>query len=744
MKSFFTILVTILFISITSAESRIIDNIKVNGNKRISKTTIVEILNFKKGINIETDDLNNYQKKLLESNFFKTAELKFQNNLILINVNENPLINFFYIEGEANKERLDKIYESIQLGPNKIFSENLLNQDISFIKKILKFGGYYNATLEANVSLLDNNTVNILLKINRNEKFFIKDIFFIGNENFKSSTLKDVIGSSEHGWWKFLSSSSLLNEDLINYDKNRLKNFYLNQGFYDVGILATDINIISNNKATITFSIDEGKKYYFSDLEILDTEKNLNDKTLQYINDISKKRLNSLYTKKKIQQLNDDIFRILNLNKIEFVKYDLITKKEKEKIFTTIEFKKSERQFVDTIVVKGNNLTDENVIRRELTFSEGDSFSNYKINKSIDNLKSTGIFKDIKLDVLKKKNDKINIELEVEEQPTGTIAAGVGVGTAGSTFSTGINEKNLLGKGINVDSNVSLGTEKISGNIKTLLKDFNNSGNNFMFNVYAISSDLDNASYENKLVGVDSSIEYEVYNDLFLTTGIGINRDKIDTNSTASALYQSREGTYLTIKGFYNLEIDKRDSRYLPTKGHRVGFGQNLAVPGSDITFLENDFYSSYYYPFSKDFIFNFKSGLSTVNSLNNKDVKLSDRKYLTSKKLRGFESFGVGPKDGEDHVGGNYSAYGSFATTIPNSLPDKWGAKSLIFLDFGNVWGTDYDSSKDSDKIRSSTGLGLNWISPLGPLSFTFSQVLSSADTDQEESFAFQIGSTF
>ncbi|MEK9680338.1 MAG: BamA/TamA family outer membrane protein, partial [Pelagibacteraceae bacterium] len=126
------------------------------------------------------------------------------------------------------------------------------------------------------------------------------------------------------------------------------------------------------------------------------------------------------------------------------------------------------------------------------------------------------------------------------------------------------------------------------------------------------------------------------------------------------------------------------------------------------------------------------------------KDVKLSDRKFLGGKNLRGFEAFGVGPKDGTDHVGGNYSAYASISSTVPNLIPDKYNAKSIIFLDAGNVWGVDYDSSLDSNKIRSSVGLSLDWISPLGPLSFTLSETVSSADGDVEESFSFQIGSSF
>ena len=201
----------------------------------------------------------------------------------------------------------------------------------------------------------------------------------------------------------------------------------------------------------------------------------------------------------------------------------------------------------------------------------------------------------------------------------------------------------------------------------------------------------------------------------------------------------------MTYKTFYSVQNDKGDRVFQPTKGHRIGFGQTLGLPLSDIPYIGNSVSGSYYKPISKNFIMNLKAGANSINSLSNsKDVKLSDRKFLTNKSLRGFESFGVGPKDGSDHIGGNYSAYGSISSTFPNPFPDKWNAKSLIFLDAGNVWGVDFDDSKDKSKIRSSTGISLEWISPLGPLSFTLSETLSSANGDLEESFSFEIGSTF
>ena len=455
--------------------------------------------------------------------------------------------------------------------------------------------------------------------------------------------------------------------------------------------------------------------------------------------------MKELIQKKKIDDIRSRIYAYLNLNKIEFVNFNISEKKsENDSIYIKVSFEPSIRSYVNQINIKGNSITEEETIRRLLTFSEGDSFSKYKLDKSNDNLNSTRIFKKVELNIKNLENEKVDVNVLVEEQPTGTISAGIGVGSSGSAISSGITEKNLFGKGIIIDSNLSVGTESIKGNITTSIPDFNNTDNYLFNDIFVTSTDFDNAGYESTVIGNKVSVKYDLLEDITFKPGIGIERDSVETSSSASNLYKRLEGDYLTFQTFYNLETDKRDKRFHTTSGYRLNFGQTLALPGSDIPYIENEISGAYYHSLSNDYVLSFKSGLGSINSLSNKDVKLSDRRFLTSSTLRGFESFGVGPKDGTDHVGGNYSSYLNLASTFPNPLPDKWNANSVIFFDVGNVWGVDYDSSKDSNKIRSSTGLGLDWISPLGPLSFVFAQSLSSADGDLEENFSFQIGSSF
>ena len=745
MRFFLYKIITLTLIISSSVYADVVRQIDILGNNRISDSTIIDIINFKKSKNYSNSDLNNFQKKLFETNFFSDVKINLKNDILQIVVTENSLIEFFIIQGVVNKTREDFIYEKAQLGQNKIFSDTLLKQDIQMIQKTYNEVGYFNTTIIPEISKLANGNLNVVINVKRGEKYNIKRIFFIGDKYFKSSTLLDVVSSSEHGWWKFLSSSSTVNSDRIEFDKQLLKNFYLNEGFYDVQILSSDISFEEKNKASITYSINSGKKYKFSKFELIDNENNINKKDFDTIRKFIINELEGNFSIKKINNLRQKIYTYLNLRKIEFVKFNIFPKKLENNLITTqIIIEKTPRIFVNQIDVKGNSITEEEVIRRELVFSEGDTFSQYKLAKSEDNLKSSGIFREVKTNIRNLNDESIDIDLEVEEQPTGSIAAGVGAGSSGASISTSISEKNLFGKGININSNINLGTESIKGNIATTIPDYNNTDNELIFNLYVTSTDFENSGYESTVIGNSVAVKYDLFEDITFKPGIGIDRDSIDTNSTASNLYQSREGDYLTFQTFYNLETDKRDKRFQTTKGYRVNFGQNLALPGSDIPYIENSIFGAYYYSINQDYILSLKSGLNTINAFDNKDVKLSDRKFLSNRNLRGFENYGIGPKDGTDHVGGNYSAYSSISSTIPNPLPDKWNANSNIFLDAGNVWGVDYDSSKDSDEIRSSVGLGLDWISPLGPLSFVFAQTLSSAESDLEESFSFQIGSSF
>ncbi len=737
------LLFSFFFVNVSNSE--IIKKIEIIGNKRVTEQTILGLANLSINKDYSVEEINKIQKKLFESNFFKTIKIELNNSLIKIFVSENPIIDFYYIQGVKGKNREEFFYNNLSLGPNKIFSEYLLKKDIESIRKNYLEAGYLNVKIQPEIAEISGNALNLVFKIDEGKSFKVNRVYFIGDAYYSPSTLSDIISTSEHGWWKFMSSSSTYNEQRIEYDKTLLKDFYLNNGFYDAQITSVDTSFLKNESVDITYSINSGKKYFISNFQIIDPDKNLKKDNIDLINKILKNDLKDFYSKENIIKTKDKIDNLLKQKKIEFVGIGIAEKKVGlNKLELLFNFTKTERLFVNLINIKGNSITEESVIRNNLIFSEGDSFSSYKLSESIKKLKNTGIFANVTPKATNAGKEMVNIEIDVEEQPTGQISAGLGVGSGESSIGGELQEKNLFGKGITSNANVRIGTQKISGSVNLVIPDYKNSGNKVGGSVYALTTDYSNAGYESKVIGSSIFTEYSLYEDIYLKYGLALDLDRINTNDSASTLYKSRDGNYLTYKTFYNINNDKRNRRFRPTDGYRTGFGQSLALPGSDVTYISNSLYGSYYNQISKDYVINLKGGLDTINSLSSEDIKLSDRKFLSGRKIRGFESFGIGPKDGDDHVGGNYSAYSSIGSTFPNFFPDKWNADSIIFLDAANVWGVDYDSSKDSNKIRSSVGIGLDWTSPLGPLSFTYAETLSSADGDIKESFSFQIGSAF
>ena len=404
-----------------------------------------------------------------------------------------------------------------------------------------------------------------------------------------------------------------------------------------------------------------------------------------------------------------------------------------------------EKNLVERINITGNNITNEEVIRGELILDEGDPFVNLNLEKSIAEIKARRIFKKVNYEVLEgsKKNLKI-INIDVEEQPTGEISAGAGIGTSGGSFAFNIRENNWLGEGKSVAFDLQLDRESLAGQLSFVNPNYDFLGNSLNYSIANEKNDKPNQGYENSIISASIGTGFEQYKDTNLNLSIAASHDDLKTEDTASSSLKKQAGTFTELSGRYGISFDKRDRVFMPTEGSIINFNQELPIY-ADKPFISNTFSSSVYKSFGEDIIGASKFYISSINSIDDEDVRLSKRKNLSSKRLRGFERGRVGPVDGADHVGGNYAAALNFETNLPNLLPESSNTDVGLFLDIGNVWGVDYDSSlDDSNKIRSSTGVAASWLSPLGPMTFILSQNLSKADTDETESFTFNLGTTF
>ena len=498
--------------------------------------------------------------------------------------------------------------------------------------------------------------------------------------------------------------------------------------------------------------INSGDKYNFSNVNLKVTNKSIKEDDIFEIKNIADKFFkNKIYSSITISKFSKNLIKYLEDKK--YVNYDLnieeLKKNEKE-IEIIVQLNENKNFLINKINFFGNNITEERVIRDQMLISEGDYFDQIKLKNSIDKIKSKSIFKDVnyKLEDSGKKNYK-DINIFVKEQPTGSISAGIGYSTTGALFDSTINERNFLGKGINLNFNLKGSKEKINADINYLEPNFNNSNKDLIFSIYSTLDQYENSGFDNKRIGAKLGTRYEIYEDVSFRPSISLQYDKLEiTSNGASNLIKKRAGSYNTNSLGYNFTVDKRDSKFNTTSGFVLYFDQNLSFFFSDIPAVESSFGVSYYKELLEEkFLGSSRLRIANVQSINtNKNVKLSDRLYASTADLRGFEPRGVGPVDSGDHVGGNNLVSFSLKSTFPNPIPESLRANSYVFFDLANVWGVDYSSaiSQNSNKIRTSTGIGLDIFSPLGPLSFVYSFPITKADTDKEQKFTFNIGTSF
>ncbi len=739
------IFVILFFLKINFALAEIINDIKILGNKRVSDETIINFSEIKKGDDVTNNILNNSLKELIESNFFEDVSMKLENNILTINVIEFPIIQEIRITGIKKKQTIKDLKDQIFLKEKNPFNEILIKNDLNLLLNIFKQSGYYFTKIETKVEKNLNDTVNLIFDVNRGSRASINKIRFIGDKKFKDRKLHSVITSEEDKFWKIISNKKYLNLERVNLDKRLLKNFYREKGFYKVNITDAYSEIVGGENFILTFNIDAGKKFYFGNFDMI-FPSDFDPEKFKDLQKLFKNLKGQKYSYKSIEKILDKIENIASIENYEFINASVVENIIENDINFSIEIEETEKVYVNKINILGNNITSEEFIRDNLIVDEGDPFNKILHNKSVNKLKSRGLFKTVKSEIKdSKKQGFKDIDIIIEEKPTGEISAGAGYGTDGSTFSFGVKENNFNGKGITLETNLAISEETLKGMIKY-------SHPNFAYSDRALSTSLEstvtdkltNFGYKSSLNRASLGTRYEQYENTFFSPEISISDETLETTSSASAAYQKQEGSYFDTIFGYGLTFDKRNSYYQPSSGFYSNWVQQIPIISDDQTLL-NGYSLSAYNEVADDMIISTGIYTRAVNSLSNDDVRVSKRLFVPTSRLRGFESGKVGPKDGNDYIGGNYIATINTSSTIPYILQTQENIDLKVFLDAGNVWGVDYSSTiDDSNTIRSSAGISLELLTPVGPLSFTLSEVLTKASTDRTESFRFQLGTTF
>jgi outer membrane protein insertion porin family len=724
--------------------SEIIKKIDIIGNDRISDETILMFSNVSEDQNIDDEDINSVLKKLYESNFFKDVKVLFEEGLLQIKVIENPIIYNIEFKGIKSKSIIKTLSENIKLKERSSYIETLVAEDSNRIKSILRNDGYFFSEVSILKEDAGENKLNLIIDIQLGKKAKIKKISFIGDKKFKNMKLNNIIVSEEYKFWKFLSGKKYLNENTINLDLRLLRNFYLNNGYYNVSINSSFAKLIDNNEFELIYNIDANEKVFFGDLKlILPTD--YNNENFKNIETLFNDLKNTKYSINKINMILEEIDEVVLDEQYESVEALVDEELINDRLNLKFAVNETEKIFIERINIYGNNITSENVIRNQLLIDEGDPFNKILEAKSINNIKSLNFFKKVSSEIVtNEENNSKEINISVEEKPTGEIMAGAGFGTSGTSFLFGVKENNFLGKGISVDSKLNLGTDNIKGQISINNPNYNNTEKSVNFNLMATEIDrLVASGYKTNKTGFSLGSSFEYYDDFFLNIGASTFYEELQTDSTASATQKTQEGNYFDTFLKLDFNYDKRNQKFQTTKGYRSFYSIDLPLI-SETYSLINSYDYKYYTELYENNVSSFSFLFKAANSINNKDIKLSERLYISSSNLRGFETGKVGPKDGDDYIGGNFVSSINFSSTLPQVLPNYQNADFLLFFDVANIWGVDYNSSLNDSEIRSSIGIAIDWFTPVGPLNFSLAQPLSKSNNDTTETFRFNLGTTF
>ena len=733
------------FIFLSFSFSEIIKNIQIKGNTRISDETVLMFSKINVGQNFKTSMLNELLKNLYDSNFFSDVSVKFKNNIVFIKVEEAPLIKNIKISGIKADKFKKLIRESLLLKPRGSFNNFFLSEEKKIIQSKLRSAGYYFSKIDPFIEILDDNMVTIDYRIDLGEKSKIGKISFIGDKVYKDNKLRSILVSEEYKFWKFISGKKYLNEELINLDKRLLKNYYLNKGYYNVEINTSFAKLINKNEFELIFNINANKKIYFGDMKVIlpDDFDEENYKDLKTILLNLKDELYSLYS---VDKILDEIDLITTNEEFKssnaYAQQNIIS----DKLNIDFIIEKDKSFFIEKINILGNDVTRENVIRNQLEIDEGDPYNEILAKKSENNLKSLNFFKSVKSKIIdgKNPNSKV-INYQLTEKPTGELTAGAGVGTDGGSFFFGIRENNYLGKGVAVDTNINISTESIKGNYSITNPNYKNSDKSIYLNIKAEETDkLSDFGYKTNKTGLALGTSFEYLKDFNLGLSVSSFFENMETDSTASTRQKKQDGNYFDTFLKFNFDYDKRNQKFKTSDGFRSNYSINVPII-SDTNSLTNRYDYKIFNEFFENNITSFALSLASANSISNDDVKLSERLFIPSRRLRGFESGKIGPKDGADFIGGNYSATFNAQSNIPGIFENFQNLDAVMFFDAGSLWGVDYDSSlDDGGKLRSSMGIGVDWFTVIGPLNFTLSEVITKEDNDIAESFRFNIGTTF
>jgi len=749
-------------------QSGLVAQVVVQGNERIETETILSYLPIQVGDTVDAAKLDLALKALTRTDLFSDVKIVLQGQTLLVQVVENPIINQVLFEGNSSIKE-DKLKDEVQVRPRGIFTKARVQADVARIVELYRRAGRISATVTPKVVNLPQRRVDLIFEINEGPKSGILRIDFLGANQFSPNDLRGVIVTRESIWYKFFTSNDNYDPDRIEFDREQLRKYYRNHGFYDFRIVSSIAELSPDqNGFVVTFTLDEGAKYRFGKLSVTTDLKKLNPDILRALLPI---RSGETYEDQKIEQATDALTFAAGAAGFAFVdiRPEFKPDPDKHTIDVTFEVKEGPRVYIDRIDIVGNTQTLDYVIRREMNLSEGDAYNRVLVDQSKNHVKALGFFKDVDITTQPgNAPDRTNLLVKVTEQPTGELSASAGYSTIDKVVvDLGVSETNFRGRGQDVRAQLSLGSLRQQISFDYSEPRFLGRNLRAGFGLYTYRYNFTQyASYDQRSTGANFTLGFPLNENVSMSTRYRIHYDSVivpDYLCEPGALLVSpvlcdERGSYLTSAIGYSLRLDRRNDPIIPTRGFYADLSQDIAGFGGKVHYVRTEADGAWYHGFTKDIIFSVTASAGYVDGWGGDNVLIGDRFYKGGDNFLGFQIAGIGPRDTRfgDALGGKLFAIGEFQLTLPTHLPEQYGIKAALVSDVGTLGLLDrrdkFDpltnlplvNIRDDLALRASAGVSLFWKSPMGPLRFDIGYPFLKQPYDIRQTFRFSTSTRF
>ena len=738
------------------ANAATVSRIDVNGTQRMDAESVRILSDVQVGDNVGSETANQIAKRLQESGYFSSVSVRMSGNVLKIDVTEAPTVNMVTIEGndEIDTEDLKK---ELRLKARSAYDESVIGADVQRMLTIYQRNGFFGTKIEPKKIDLGDNRVNVVYEITEGHPTYITDIDFQGNKKFSDRTLRGEILSREHAWWRFMTQFDVFDEDRIMYDQQMLRQFYMRNGYVDVEITDADGEFTPDRQYySVVFTIDEGEKYDFGKITIDNPFPDVPDDELY---DVIAFDAGDVYNIDLVDETISNLRGAVADHGYAFINVEPIPTKNDDDRTIDMNFKieKTNRIYLNNINILGNVRTFDSVIEQLIPMRSGDPFSLQTIEEGRQNLMRTRYFKDVKI-VPNRIADAnmINLDIQVEEQPTGELSGGFGWSNInGFMVDAGITESNFMGRGQVVQLRGSIAEYQ-----KQALFSFTepylfgrplSAGFDVSYTMYDYSS-LGGFGYDRDSLTVAGRMGWRLTDHWSQTVRLSASFDQNYDIQSATGWRDANLYTLGTYLRYYNLDTNFEQNTHTGVVGNigvaYTGFGgtETYMRYSADIIGMVKFWDDRWQLRSSLEF--------GALQAIGDSYISRVYRYFLGGESLRGFDIAGVGSRNWAwttYSLGGLWKLNGSTQLNFPIFIPDEYQIKGFVFFDYGILGKPPKEEytylgapNKIDTDLRTSVGVGIYWNTPMGPMNFSWGWPLKMNEYDEEQRFLLSFETQF